>query len=115
MSAQRLKFHSNDVVKKIILLCLAYSICLATLTGCGSERVSRLEFELYRVTSKIEQLESKIDMLRGSASPMADVTEVQVKLSREQLEKLIADLKAQVSLKPQANESSAKDPARADE
>ena len=101
---------------KIVLLCLACLICLATLTSCASERVSRLEFELYRVTSKIERLESKIDMLRRPMSPLADSSEVQVP-SREQLENLIVDLKAQVTyLKAQANfESSVKGAAKGKE
>ncbi len=55
-------------------------------------------------------------MLRGPTSPLADGSEVQVP-SREQLENLIVDLKAQITcLKAQANlEPSAKGVAKGKE
>ncbi len=91
-------FSLTLYVKKIVLLCLTCLVCVTLLTGCGTERLSRLELEIYRVTAKIERLESKIDMLRGATPlPLTENSEFKTGLSKEQMEKLIVDLKAQIS------------------
>ena len=62
------KKYSYTVLKKIGTLCIAFLLCLTTLTGCASGRAANdsrllnLELELNRVTSRIDRLESKIDM-----------------------------------------------------
>jgi outer membrane murein-binding lipoprotein Lpp len=96
--------YSYTVLKKIGMLYIAFLLCLTTLTGCASglrandERFISLEFELNRVTSRIDRLESKIDMLSWSVSPaVLSRTVVETDPRREQLEKLVVDITAQVS------------------
>ena len=92
------------MLKKIGILCIAFLLCLTTLTGCTSgravndSRYFNLEFELNRVTSRIDRLESKIDMLNWSvSSPVNSRTVFETELGREQMNKLVVDLKAQVA------------------
>lgn len=98
------KKYIYTVLKKIGRLCIAFLLCLTTLQGCTSGRAlndSRflsLEFELNRVTSRIDRLESKIDMLSWSLSPPILSRKVfETDPRREHLEKLVVDLKAEVS------------------
>ena len=62
-------------------------------------RVDRLEFELYKITSRLERVDSKIDMLSWSVSqpPRLGRMSLETDARQEQLEKLVVDLKAQVS------------------
>ncbi len=61
-------------------------------------RVDRLEFELYKITSRLERLDSKIDLLNWSTfQPPALGGMGWEGARREQLEKLVVDLKAQVT------------------
>lgn len=92
------------MLKKIGMLCITFLLCFTTLQGCASGRAvndSRflsLEFELNRVTSRIDRLESKIDMFSWSMSPPAvSRTVFETDPRREQLEKLVVDITAQVS------------------
>jgi len=92
------------VLIKIVRLCIAFLLCITTLQGCGSaraveqSRVERLEFELYKITSRLERLDSKIDMLSWSVSQPPGLGKITVENARqEQLDKLVVDLKAQVS------------------
>jgi outer membrane murein-binding lipoprotein Lpp len=92
------------VLKKIGMLCIAFLLCLTTLTSCASRlpavdsRVSRLEFELNRAASRIDTLESKLDMLNWLVPPpVVSRTEFETDPRREELEKLVVDLTAQVS------------------
>ena len=92
------------MLKKIGMLCIASLLCLTTLTGCASGRAENssrflsLEFELNRVTSRIDRLESKIDMLSWSISPsVVSRTVFETDSRREQLEKLVVDITAQLS------------------
>lgn len=96
--------YSYTVLKKIGMLCIAYLLCLTTLTGCASGRAENssrflnLEFELNRVTSRIDRLESKIDMLSWSMSPsVVSRTVLETDPRREHLEKLVVDITAQLS------------------
>lgn len=86
------------------MLCIPLLLCLTTLTGCAQGRAANdsrflsVEFELNRVTSRIDRLESKIDMLSWSVSPpFYSRTVFEADPRREQLEKLVVDLKAQVA------------------
>jgi len=86
------------------MLCLTFLLCLTTAQGCASSlaaddyRFSHLEFELNRVTSRIDRLESKLDLLGWSVSqPIGGRTAFESEPRREQMEKLVVDLKAQVS------------------
>ena len=95
---------SMALFKKIGILCLAFLLCLTTTQGCASSRAaddfrfSRLEFELNQVTSRLERLESKLDWLNWSVSqPIGGRTVFEGGYRREQMEKLVVDLKAQVS------------------
>lgn len=86
-------------VGKIIRLCIVFLLCFTTLQGCGSTRIERLEFELYKTTSHLDRLESKIDMLTWSVFQPTGLskTVLDSDIRREQLEKLVVDLKAQIS------------------
>lgn len=73
------------------------------LEGCASRRVSEdsgflsLEFELNRVISRIDRLETKLDMLGWAVSPpFLSRTASEIDSRPEQLEKLVVDLKAQI-------------------
>ncbi len=86
------------------MLCAAFLLCLTTLTGCASgraiydSRFSRLEFELNRVTSRIDRLESKIDLLNWSVSPaVVNRTVAEPDLKRERLEDLVVDITTHLS------------------
>lgn len=86
------------------MLCITFLLCLTTLQGCASGRAANdsrflsLEFELNRVTSRIDRIESKIDMLSWSVSPsVLSKTVFETDPRREQLEKLVFDITAQVS------------------
>jgi len=92
------------MLKKIGIICLSFLLSLTTLQGCASERAaddfrfSHLEFELNRVTSRIDRLESKLDLLGWSVSPpIVGRTVFETDPRREQMEKLVVDLKAQIS------------------
>lgn len=92
------------MLKNIRMLSIAFLLCLSTLTGCVSGRADNdsrflsLEFELNRVTSRIDRVESKIDMLSWSVSPsLLSRTVFETDPRREQLEKLVVDLKGQIS------------------
>lgn len=93
------------MLNKIGKLCITFLLCLVTLQGCGSSRaveqsrVERLEFEFYKITSRLERLDSKIDMLSWSMSQPSGLGRMSLETDarREQLEKLVVELKAQVS------------------
>ena len=91
------------MLKKIGILCIPFLLCLTTLTGCGGRaandsRFSSLEFELNTVTSRIDRLESKIDMLSWTLSPpVVNRTVFAPDPRGEQLEKLVFDITAQLS------------------
>lgn len=89
---------------KIVRLCIVFLLCLTILPGCGAaraveqSRVERLEFELYKITSRLERLDSKIDILSLSVSQPPGLGRITVENTRqEQLEKLVLDLEAQLS------------------
>ncbi len=93
------------MLKKIRILCITILLCFTTLQGCTSSlrvaeasRVERLEFELYSITSRLERLESKLDLMSWSTSqPLASGrTKLQTE-AEEQLQKLVVELKTQVS------------------
>ncbi len=92
------------MLKKIGILCIPFLLCLTTLTGCASgraandSRFSSLEFELNTVTSRIDRLESKIDMLSWTLSPpVVNRTVFAPDPRAEQLEKLVFDVTTQLS------------------
>ncbi len=94
-----------NVLNKIVRLCIVFLLCITILPGCGSRRaveqsrVERLEFELYKITSRLERVDSKIDMLNWSVSQPLGLGRMSLETDarQEQLEKLVVDLKAQVS------------------
>lgn len=87
---------------KIARLCIIFILCLTTIQGCGAtraveqSRVDRLEFELYKLTSRLERLDTKIDMLSFSVSQPTGLGRIVENTRQEQLEKLVVDLKAEV-------------------
>lgn len=92
------------MLNKIVRLGIVFLLCITILQGCGStraveqSRVDRLEFELYKLTSRMERLDSKIDLLSWSVSQPPGLGRMSLETDvREQLEKLVVDLKAQVS------------------
>jgi hypothetical protein len=92
------------MLKKIGIICLSCLLSLTALQGCASGRTandfrfSHLEFELNRVTSRIDRLESKLDLLSWSVSPpIVGKTVFETDSRGEQMEKLLVDLKAQIA------------------
>lgn len=88
---------------KIARLCIVFIVCLITIQGCGAtraieqSRVDRLEFELYKITSRLERLDTKIDMISWSMPQPTGLGRMVVDNTRqEQLEKLVVDLKTEV-------------------
>ena len=88
---------------KIARLCIVFLLCLTTIQGCGAtraieqSRVDRLEFELYKITSRLERLDTKIDMISWSMPQPTGLGRIPVENTRqEQLEKLVVDLKTEV-------------------
>lgn len=86
------------------MLSIAFLLCFTTLTGCASRlsvydsRFLNLEFELNRATSRIDRLESKIDLLNWSMSPsVVSRTGFETDPRREQLERLVVELTEVVS------------------
>ncbi len=97
---------------KIVRLGITFLLCLIILPGCGSRaveqsRVERLEFELYKMTSRLERLDAKIDMLSWSMSQPSELSKTILENQKQkQLEKLVTELEAQVShLNEQLSES----------
>lgn len=100
------------MLTKILRLGITFLLCLIILSGCGSRaveqsRVERLEFELYKMTSRLERLDAKIDMLSWSMSQPPELSKtVMENVKQKQLEKLVTELEAQVShLNEQLSES----------
>lgn len=91
-------------MKKIVMLCVALLLSVTALQGCASGRTANdsrflsLELEINRVASRIDRLDSKLDMLSWSMSPLVvGKTTFEIDPKREQMEKLVVDMKAQVS------------------
>lgn len=97
---------------KILRLGIAFFLCLIILPGCGERaveqsRIERLEFELYKMTSRLERLDAKIDMISWSMSQSPELGKTLLENEKQkQLEKLVTELEAQVShLNEQLSES----------
>jgi len=112
--------YSYVMLKKVGMLSIGLLLCFTTLTGCASRlsvadsRLLSLEFELNRTTSRIDRLESKIELQNLSLFPsVASRKGFEIDPRREQLEKLLVDLTEQVSrLKEQLNDFAIQSPPK---